>query len=143
VAVGLVSTSRLIGGAVAGAIYTSIYTNDYSSLIPSELQSAATKAGFSGSFAALLKASATNTAAAYAKVVGITPEVITAAQMAVKVSYVNSFRLVFHVALAFGGVAMIAALCTRSVDLKKKTNHRAVRLENEKSVLGDGEKIVE
>ena len=91
----------------------------------------------------MLKASATNTAAAYAKVVGITPEVITAAQMAVKVAYVTSFRLVFHVALAFGGVAMIAALCTRSVDLKKKTNHRAVRLENEKSVLGDGEKVVE
>lgn len=90
----------------------------------------------------MLKASVTNTAAAYSKVAGITPEVIAAAQMAVKVSYVESFRLVLHVALAFGGVAIIAALCTRSVDLKKKTNHRAVRLENERFVLGDGEKVV-
>ena len=139
---GLVSTSRLIGGAVAGAIYTSIYTNHYSSLIPSKLQTAAEAAGFSGSFKALLAASAKNTAAAYAAVKGITPEVIAAAQLAVKVSYVDSFRLVFQVAIAFGALGMCAALCTRSVDVRKKSNARAVRLENERSILGDVEKVV-
>jgi len=68
--------------------------------------------------------------------------VIAASEMAVKVAYVDSFRLVFHVAIAFGGLGMIAALCTRSVDVRKKSNDRAVRLENEKSVLGDKEKVV-
>ncbi|KAH6673088.1 fungal trichothecene efflux pump [Halenospora varia] len=141
VAVGLVSTSRLIGGAIAGAIYTSIYTNHYADTIPTVLQSSISGLGFTGSFQTLLKASATNTAAAYAKVPGITPAIIKATQMAVKLSYVQSFRLVFEVAIAFGGVAIIAAICTKSVDREKKSNEYAVRLENEHIVTPEAKTI--
>lgn len=139
-AIGLVSTSRLIGGAVAGAIYTSIYTNHYASSIPTKLTSHVSAAGFTGSLSALLQASATNTLSAYQKVAGATPEVIKAAQMAVKESYVEGFKLVFLVAVAFGVLAVAAACCTRSVEVGKKSNERATRLENER--VGVGEKVL-
>jgi hypothetical protein len=66
--------------------------------------------------------------------------VIAAAQSAVKVAYVDSFHLVFEVAIAFGTIGMIAALCTKSVEVSKRSNDRAVRLENEKSIV-DSEKL--
>jgi hypothetical protein len=136
---GLVSTARLIGGAAAGAIYTSIYTNRYAQEIPGVLGSYATSAGFQGSFSDLLKASATNTAAAYNAVAGMTPQVLAAAQGAVQEAYIQSFRLVFLVAIAFGAVAICSAISTRSVPMEKKTNKRAVTMENEKGQKGTAE----
>lgn len=62
----------------------------------------------------------------------MTPTVIAAAQFAVKEANVKSFSMVFYVAIAFGGIGIAAALSTKSVDLKKKGNQRAVVLENEK-----------
>lgn len=139
-AIGLVSTSRLIGGAIAGAIYTSIYSNRYAAEIPGTLRSYAEEAGFTGSFQELLAASASNTVAAYDKVRGITPEVIAAAQNAVKVAYIHSFRIVFLVAIAFGAVAICCALMSRSVDPGKKHGKRAVTMENEVGLKGTAEK---
>ncbi|CAG8979206.1 hypothetical protein HYALB_00011686 [Hymenoscyphus albidus] len=138
VALVIVSTSRLIGGAVAGAIYTSIYTNHYASSIPEKLGFYTSSAGFTGSFESLLKASANNTVAAYQKVSGVTPAVIQAAQLAVKESYVEGFKLVFLVAIGFGVFAIGAAYCTRIVDVGRKSNEQAAKLENEKS----GEKVL-
>ena len=140
VAVGLVSTSRLIGGAVAGAIYTSIYSNRYTSEIPGVLQDYASNAGFTGSFADLLKASKLNTAAAYNKVAGMTPTVLRAAQIAVQEAYIRSFKLVFLVAIAFGAVAICSALMTRSVPMERKTSKRAVTMENERDQRGTAER---
>jgi hypothetical protein len=133
VAVGLISTFRLIGGAVATSIYVSIYTSRYANSISSNLERMVRDTGFSGSFSALLKATTTNTAAAYAKVPGIDSETIGAAQHAVKVSYVGAFRTVYLVAIAFGVIAIASALSTRSVSKAKKSNAQAVQLETEKS----------
>ena len=130
--IGLVSTSRLIGGAVAGAIYTSIYTNRYASEIPDILREQAADAGFTGSFEALLTASRANTAVAYNAVAGMSPQVLIAARTAVKTAYIHAFRLVFLVAIAFGAVAIASALLTRSVPMERKTSHRAVVMENER-----------
>ncbi|KJR83641.1 siderophore iron transporter [Sporothrix schenckii 1099-18] len=140
VAVGLTSTSRLIGGAIAGAIYTSIYTNKYSTGIPVVLQEYADAAYFNGSFPLLLKASAINTSAAYANVPGITDAVIAAAEMAVKVAYINAFKYVYWSALAFGGVSICCALATRTVPDDRKTKQRAVTMENEKGIHGTAER---
>jgi hypothetical protein len=131
VSIGLVSTFRLIGGAVAGAIYTSIYSNRYKSEIPAILLDQASKAGYSGSFEALLTASKANTAKAYNAVAGMTPQVLAASQLAVKEAYIQAFRLVFLVAIAFGAVAIASALMTRSVPIENKHSKRAVIMENE------------
>jgi hypothetical protein len=131
VSIGLVSTFRLIGGAVAGAIYTSIYSNRYKSEIPAILRDQASKAGYSGSFEALLAASKANTAKAYNAVVGMTPQVLVASQLAVKEAYIQAFKLVFLVAIAFGAVAIASALMTRTVPMENKHSKRAVIMENE------------
>ncbi|OAA54358.1 Fungal trichothecene efflux pump [Niveomyces insectorum RCEF 264] len=140
VAIGLTSTFRLIGGAIAGAIYTSIYTNKYASGIPSVLKQYADEAHFDGPFTDLLKATVANTPAAYAKVPGITDSVIAAAETAVKVAYIHAFRYVYWTALAFGGVSICCALATRTVPSDRKTNERAVTMENEKGVHGIAER---
>ncbi|KIW86160.1 hypothetical protein Z517_01555 [Fonsecaea pedrosoi CBS 271.37] len=131
VAVGLVSTSRLLGGAVASAIYVAIYTNKFSEEIPGHIAHVAASTGFQGSTSALLAAAIKNTEAAYEAVPGITANIISACQLAVKYAYVDAFSLTYKVAIAFGGAAIIASLCTRNVEQKKKSNDRAVRLENE------------
>lgn len=132
VAVGLISTFRLIGGAVATSIYVSIYTSRYADNIGPTLRRMTESTGFTGSFEALLKASTTNTAAAYAKVPGINAETTRAAMMAVKVAYVGAFKVVYLVAIAFGACAIASALSTRSVRKSMKSNEQAVRLETEK-----------
>ena len=68
---------------------------------------------------------------------------IAAAQTAVKVAYIHSFRLVFLVAIAFGAVAICCALMSRNVDPKNKHSKRAVTMENEKDVKGIAEKASE
>lgn len=132
VAIGLVSTFRLMGGAIAGAIFTSVQRSRFADVLPGQITSAAASSGYSGSIPALLAAAKLNTAVAYSKVPGTSPAVIAAAQLAVKQSNVQSFSLVFKVAIAFCIVGIIAALFTKTVDVKKKNNERAVILENEK-----------
>jgi hypothetical protein len=131
VAVGLISTFRLIGGAVATSIYVSIYTSRYADNIGPTLQHYVQDTGFSGSFSELLKATTLNTPVAYEKVAGINAETVTAAQTAVKVSYVGAFKVVYLVAIAFGVCAIASALSTRSVKKENKSNEQAVRLETE------------
>lgn len=113
----------------------SIYTSRYASVIPSYIASAAQSSGFTGPVSALLKASATNTAAAYAKVPGINAATIAAAQLAVKQAYVHAFKLVYLVAIAFGVCAIASALSTRTVEKSKKSNEQAVHLETEKNLF--------
>ncbi|KAF2637624.1 MFS general substrate transporter [Massarina eburnea CBS 473.64] len=134
VAVGLISTFRLIGGAVATSIYVSIYTSRYASSIAPTLQDLTASTGFNGSFSSLLSATSLNTRAAYAKVPDINEGTIQAAMLAVKQTYVGAFKVVYLVAVAFGVCAIASALSTRSVKKSNKSNAQAVRLETEKDV---------
>lgn len=81
--------------------------------------------------AALTKAAAINTAAAYNAVAGMTPELAANAVTAVRQSYVQGFRLVYLIAIAFGAAAIAAAASTVSTDRSKKNNARAVVMKNE------------
>ncbi|KAF2805892.1 TRI12-domain-containing protein [Mytilinidion resinicola] len=133
-AVGLASTFRLLGGAVATAIYTAITNNGFASHIASTVtDNVAPIYSFpSSSLPALIKAAALNTAAAYKLVPGINPQVIAAAQSAVKQAYVSAFHTTYLSAIAFGGLAIVSAILTKDTDVRMKTGNRAVQLENEK-----------
>lgn len=132
VAVGLISTFRLIGGAIATAIYTSIQTSRYAQVMPGRVADAAAAAGFDGSVPALVAAAGANTAAAYAAVQGATGSVVAAVQEAVKEANSEAYKLVYLVAIAFGALAIGAAFSTKGVDAKSRSGHTAARLENEK-----------
>lgn len=137
--VGLISTFRLIGGAVATAIYTSIQSSRFKEILPGGVTTAAEASGFNGSVPALITAAGTNTPAAYAKVPGITNSTIAAVQFAVKQANAESYRLVYYVAIAFGAIAIASAFSTKAVDEMSRSNQTAARLENEK----EGGKIVD
>jgi hypothetical protein len=91
---------------------------------------------------ALIAAAKLNTAAAYAKVPGITPAIVLQAGHAAKLAWVDSFKLVWYVALAFGALSITAACFTRSIDPGQMNSSRAVILENEKNPEVDLEKKV-
>lgn len=139
VAVGLISTFRLIGGAIATAIYTSIQTSRFAVLLPGEVEGAAQATGFNGSLPALVTAAKTNTPAAYSKVPGITNSTISAVQEAVRQANTQGYKLVYLVAIAFGALAIAAAFSTKGVDEKSRSSSTAARLENEK----EGGKIID
>jgi hypothetical protein len=135
VAVGLAGTFRLLGGAVATAIYSAILSTKFSQSVPSKMMDAISSSGATYSdslLAALVKAAATNTAAAYSAVQGATPALAAAAATATKLAYVDAFRLVYLIAIAFGAVATAAAFMTVNTDMKLKTMNKAVYLKGER-----------
>ncbi|KAB5539473.1 fungal trichothecene efflux pump [Coniochaeta sp. 2T2.1] len=134
VAVGLISTFRLIGGAIATAIYTSIQSSRYTQVLPGWVESAAQSSGFNGSESALLAAAKANTPAAYSKVEGITNATISAVQYAVKEANSEAYKIVYLVAIAFGAVAIAAAFTTKGVDESQRNSSTAAQLETEKKV---------
>lgn len=131
---GLASTFRLMGGAVATAIYSAILANQFASKLPTTMAPVISQYNIPASVAPdLIAAAALNTPDAYAEVPGgVSDSVIAAAGMAVKYAYVDAFRLVYLVALAFGGLAIIAASFTKTIPKESKTNQRAIHMENEK-----------
>lgn len=132
VAVGLISTFRLIGGAVATAIYTSIQSSRFTAILPGKVSAAAISTGFHGSIAALIKAATANTAAAYKAVPGISNATVAATELAVKQADIQSYSLVYLVAIAFGAIAITAAFTTKSVDSRTRSAETAAHLENDK-----------
>lgn len=132
VGVGLISTFRLIGGAVATAIYTSIQSSRYTALLPVKVRTAAEDTNFTGSVAALIEATTSGTATAYDAVEGASNRTIEATQMAVVQANSEAYQTVYLVAIAFGALAIASALSTKSVDAQSRSNARAARLETER-----------
>jgi hypothetical protein len=135
VAVGLAGTFRLLGGAVATAIYSAILSTKFSQVVPAKMMDAISSSGAAYSdslLQALVKASATNTAAAYSAVQANTPALAAAAALATKLAYVDAFSLVYLIAIAFGAVATAAAFLTVNTDMKLKTMKRAVYMKGER-----------
>lgn len=140
IGVGLISTFRLLGGAVATAIYTSIQTNEFTKILPGQVRNAASEAGFTGSVEALIKAAKVNKPAAYNAVEGISNSTIAAVRHAVLISNSKSYRIVYLVAIAFGCVAICAALSVKSIDKSQRSNAIAAKLENEHGYEHEHEK---
>ncbi len=94
----------------------------------------------SDSLSAIIKAAFVNTPAAYAKVPGITKQIVSASQFAIKLAYTQAFKYVYYTALGFAILAIISAFCIREVDPAKMTLDKAVFLENEKPTPHNTEK---
>jgi hypothetical protein len=134
VAVGAISTFRLLGGSIATAIYSSILDNQFKDNLPGRIADVVANTDFDAKdVRALIQAATANTAAAYAKVPGITANIIQASQFAVKLAYVQAFKVVYYTALGFAVLAIGSALLVRDIDPAKKTLQKAVVLENEKT----------
>lgn len=120
-------------------MYSAIVDNQFTDHLPAKIGQAVAGTSFDpANLSALIEAAALNTAAAYAKVSGITSQIATASQYAVKLAYVQAFRIVFLTALGFAALALISALLCSSTDPAKKNANKAVVLENEKTKTVSG-----
>jgi Fungal trichothecene efflux pump (TRI12) len=99
---------RLVGASIGYAIYFNVLQNKVASVLPLNVATAAANAGVAPDkipqfMSAFLGGNTTALA-------GYSLTVIEAATDAVKSSYVEGFRLVYFVSIAFGGSAVIACL---------------------------------
>ena len=114
-------------------MYSSIVGNQFADHLPAQVRKAVAGTNFDQKYlSALIEAASLDTAAAYAKVPGITKQIAVASEYAVKLAYTEAFKVVYYTALGFAVLAIISALLIRNTDPAKKTLEKAVYLENEK-----------
>jgi hypothetical protein len=102
---------RLIGGSIGYAIYFNVFENKLHDVIPTLVGTAVVKAGLPlAQVSQFVTALVAQNTTAIAQVKGITPAILIAAQDAVKDSYVEGFKMIYYVSIAFGGAAVIASL---------------------------------
>src|SRR6185437_5736776 len=102
---------------LAASIYVSILNNRLATTLSANVSPAASKAGLpTADLPALFAALAAGTQTALEAVPGINPTIIAAVRDAVKVAYSQAFKTVYLTSIAFGGLAIIAALFITSVD---------------------------
>jgi hypothetical protein len=135
-AAGLAGTARLLFGGVAIAIFGNVSTNKYKTEIPVHVRANVANLNVpASSMKALIAAAGANTAAAYSKVPNLTPQIRAAAVLANKEAYVDGARLAYLVALAFGLVGCLCALCLESIDTRKYTKNTVALQEKDREAL--------
>ena len=113
-ATGVLGSIRALGGAVSQALYVSILTNKVGTYMPEYVSPAAVKAGLpQSSLPALFQGI---TAGSFAKVPGITPEIIAVVSAQVKRAYISSFRIVFYATIPFGVLLIASAFFVPDMD---------------------------
>jgi N-acetylmuramic acid 6-phosphate (MurNAc-6-P) etherase len=102
---------------LVASIYVSILTNRLATTLPANVAPAASKAGLpTTALPALFAALAAGTPTALEAVPGINPTIIAAVGDAVKTAYTQAFKTVYLTSIAFGGLAIIAALFVTPID---------------------------
>ncbi|KAI1614121.1 fungal trichothecene efflux pump [Exophiala viscosa] len=139
-ATGLVNSVRSAGGAVGVAIFSSLLADRVTSTWARDIGRTLLQAGLPAtSLAAFLAALPLGN---FGSVPGATSAIIKLALEAQKSVYVNAFRLIYCVTVAFGGLAIIGALFVANVD-DKLTNQVNVQLDQPHLVgRGKGEAMV-
>ncbi|CAK7200861.1 hypothetical protein SEUCBS139899_003560 [Sporothrix eucalyptigena] len=115
---GVATTTRSGLSVLGSVIYSAILTNRLKKTIPALVPPAAEAAG--------LPASSVTTLIAYlggtgkeAAVVGLTPDILTAATTAYRDANARAYQTVMLTTIAFGGISMICAWFTPSIDVEK------------------------
>jgi Fungal trichothecene efflux pump (TRI12) len=102
---------RLIGGSIGYAIYFNIFENKLNAVLPTLVGTAAVEAGLPiTEVVDFVEALVSQNGTAVAAIPGLTPQILLAAQEAVLDSYVQGFRRVYLVSIAFGGAAVLASV---------------------------------
>jgi MFS family permease len=116
-AVGVAGSMRTLVSTIAQVIYTVILTNRLNQTIPAEVPKALISAGLpASSVASFLEAIPVGTAAAFAKVQGLTPAIKAIGLRAYTVASSHAYQTVFYSTIAFSGVCIICACFTPNVD---------------------------
>ncbi|KAK5023389.1 hypothetical protein LTS07_009264 [Exophiala sideris] len=128
VATGLAGSIRSAISAVAQAIYITVLSTRLTTTIPAVVVPAVEEAGLpQTSVLDYLAAASQGTAAAFANVQGITPQILAAGAEAYKVAYAQAFKTVFLTTIAFSAVAVVLSLWIPNVE-RLMTNKIGVTL---------------
>lgn len=127
VAVGLLGTFRATGGAVGNAIFNTIFNNRFNDLVGPEVMRAAIQSNLSVELAPALIPAAIEynlglPSNGLLQIAGVTPEIASALQAAVRQAYAGAFKLVFYCTIPFGVLALVGALFVED-STRYMTNH--------------------
>jgi len=115
VAMGLVTTARNVGGSISTTIYSVILTNRLAATLGVNVATALAKAGVPlADVPAITGALATGNAMSPA-LADATPLQLYAGIMALKHSYIDAFKIIYLVSIAFGVVGTVCAAFTMNV----------------------------
>ena len=102
---------RLIGGSIGYAIYFNVFENKLHEVLPTTVGIAVAKAGLPiTQIPAFITALVAQNFTALGQIKGITPTILLVAADAVKDSYVEGFKMIYLVSIAFGGAAIVASV---------------------------------
>jgi Fungal trichothecene efflux pump (TRI12) len=102
---------RFIGGSVGYAVYFNIFQNKLTEVLPTSVGLAAAQAGLPlGEIPELVMALVAQNTTAISQIPAISPAILLPPESAVKNSYVEGFRKVCLVSIAFGGAGIIASV---------------------------------
>jgi hypothetical protein len=115
VATGIVACSRSVGGAVATTIYSSILVNNFPKNLPTDAAIPLIKAGVpltnvQSVIEALLSGVSTHPVLAT-----LSPTQLEAGSMGIKWAYAHTFRLIYLVSIAFGGIGIVCSIFVVSI----------------------------
>ncbi|KAF2112843.1 siderophore iron transporter [Lophiotrema nucula] len=111
---GLLGSCRSTLGSVATAVFSSVLTTTKGKEIPPRLLRLAEQDSLSQtSISALLKAGLLGATATLAKIPGISADRVRDYVVAVRDGNVKAYHMVFYSSLAFGGIAVACAFCTK------------------------------
>lgn len=115
VAMGLVTTSRNVGGSVGSTVYTVILNNQLTSNLGKNVATALATAGVPlAKIPAIAEALATGDQSSPA-LASVTPEELGAGVLALELTYVHAFKIIFLVSIAFGILGTVCAVFSKNV----------------------------
>ncbi|KAF2474847.1 fungal trichothecene efflux pump [Lindgomyces ingoldianus] len=133
---GLLGSCRATLGSVATAIFSSILTTTKAKEIPPRLIRLAEQDNLpQSSIRALVKAGLQGAVASFAKIPGVSADMVADYVVAVRDGNVKAYHMVFYSSLAFGGLAVICAFCTKEFNshFTNKVERRLQHMEKKKA----------
>jgi hypothetical protein len=128
VAMGLITTFRYVGGSVGATIYQTILSNELAANLGKNVATALATAGVPlADIPALAGAIATGNTTSPA-LAAASPAALGAGVLALKLTYVHAFRIIYLVSIAFGVLGTVCAAFTRNIG-EFLTNKVDVRLD--------------
>jgi hypothetical protein len=131
-AIGVAGSARSAISTVASTIYSVVLTNRVTKTLTTQVPAALIGAGLpAGSVAGYMGAVAEG-GTTLAEVPGYSPSIATAGSLAYRIAYMDAYRTVFYVSIAFGVLNIIVNLFIPNVD-KLMTGSVATALHGAKS----------
>jgi hypothetical protein len=117
-AVGVAGSARSAISTIASTIYSVVLTSRVTSTLGSQIPPAVISAGLPASSVKgyMTAIAAGGSASALAAVPGLTASVERAGTLAYRVAYMDAYRTIFYVSIAFGGLAILVSFWIPNVE---------------------------